>query len=177
MTAVSASAAIGTLGPPPTVTNAAAEVTWHRERLEVDVAPSDLGSGDGGAGGPPMRGGRFYLDGPIYARDDAGGTQAGMYHGFGVWTSDARAVDAPYQLLATVQFRLFGTGSIMGLINGGGTEPAGHEGAVQGGTGRYAGAQGAFRQQVVQAGPPTVLRATFDLNSAGARGVSIRIRP
>ena len=161
--AAGASLATGTAGATATVVSAAAEVTWHRERLEVDFMPRDPVSGGSPGGGAPVRGDHLYMDGPIYARDDARGDQTGTYHAFGVWTSDASAVDAPYQLLATVQFRLFGTGSIMGMSNGGGTEPAGHEGAIQGGTGRYAGAQGTFRQQVINDGPPPVVRVTFDL--------------
>ena len=86
-----------------------------------------------------------------------------MYHAFGVWTHDATASAAPYQLLVNVQFRLFGTGSIMGMVNGGGREPAGHEGAIQGGTGQYAGAQGTFRQRVISEAPTLVVRAAFDM--------------
>jgi hypothetical protein len=54
-------------------------------------------------------------NGAIYAADDVNGTQIGMYHCFGAWTSAADAADAPYLRLTTVQF-LMDEGSIMGLI-------------------------------------------------------------
>ena len=154
---------IGGLGMPPGPARAAADVAWRRERLQVDFTPVDPVSSVRAGSGSPMRGDTFYMDGPVYAREDVGGTQTGMYHSFGAWTTDATDTDAAYQLVANVQFRFFGEGSIMGLTNGGGTEPGGHEGAVLGGTGRFAGAQGTFRQQVIRDGPPIVVRVTFDL--------------
>ena len=160
--ALGAGLAVGTVGPEPEAANAAAEVTW-RERLEVDFTPGDQVSVDHGDAGAPVGGDTFYMDGPIYAKEDIGGREAVRYHAFGVWTNDPADTQAPYQLLTTVQFRLFAAGSIMGLVNGGGTEPAGHEGAVVGGTGRYAGAQGIVRQQELSADPRVVVRATFDL--------------
>ena len=154
--------AVGLVGGKPAA-NAAGDVDWQSERLEMDLTPADPVSIVRADGGTPMRGDTFYMDGALYAKDDAGGRQTGMYHAFGVWTHDATDSEAPYQLLVNVQFRLFGTGSIMGMVNGGGTEPAGHEGAIQGGTGQYAGAQGTFRQRVISEAPTLVVRAAFDM--------------
>ena len=163
ISALGAGLAVSPLGPEPAAASAAADVTWRRERLEVDFTPGDQVSVGHGETGAPVRGDTFYMDGPIYAKEDVGGREAGRYHAFGVWTNDPADTQAPYQLLTNVQFRLFAAGSIMGLVNGGGTEPAGHEGAVMGGTGRYAGAQGILRQQEISADPRVVVRATFDL--------------
>jgi hypothetical protein len=115
------------------------------EHLEVVFTPADAVTITLAGGGPPQRGDYFYVDGPIYAVDDVNGTQLGMYHCFGAWTSAADDTDAPYQRLTTVQF-LMDEGSIMGLINELGTEQASTVGAVQGGTGRYTGALGTFQQ-------------------------------
>ena len=161
--AVGAGLAVGAVGAGPAPTSAADDVSWRRDRVEVDFTPGDPISVVRAGSGPPMRGDTFYMDGPVYAKDDVGGNQAGMYHAFGVWTHDSTETNAPYQLLANVQFRLFAEGTIMGLINGGGTGPAGHEGAVQGGTGQYAGAQGTFRQRPVSTDPRLVVRAVFEL--------------
>jgi hypothetical protein len=115
------------------------------EHLEVVFIPADPVTITLAGGGPPQRGDYFYVDGPIYAVDDVNGTQLGMYHCFGAWTTAADDTDAPYQRLTTVQF-LMDEGSIMGLINELGTEQASAVGAVQGGTGRYTGALGTFQQ-------------------------------
>jgi hypothetical protein len=115
------------------------------EQLEVVFTPADPVTITLAGGGPPQRGDYFYVDGPIYAVDDVNGTQLGMYHCFGAWTSPADDTDAPYQRLTTVQF-LMDEGSIMGLINELGTEQASAVGAVQGGTGRFTGALGTFQQ-------------------------------
>ncbi len=139
------------------------DVTWRKDRVEVDFTPLDPVSIVRADEGSPMRGDSFYMDGPVFAKDDVGGNQTGMYHSIGAWTTDSTNTDAAYQIVANVQFRLFGTGSIMGMINGGGTEPGGHEGAIQGGTGRYAGAQGTFRQRVISESPRVVVRTVFDL--------------
>jgi hypothetical protein len=117
----------------------------HSEHLEVVFTPSDPVTITLAGGGPPQRGDYFYVDGPIYAVDDVNGTQIGMYHCFGAWTTAADDTDAPYQRLTTVQF-LMDEGSIMGLINELGTEQVSTVGAVQGGTGRYTGALGTFQQ-------------------------------
>ena len=92
------------------------------EHLEVVFIPADPVTITLAGGGPPQRGDYFYIDGPIYAVDDVNGTQIGMYHCFGAWTTAADDTDAPYQRLTTVQF-LLDEGSIMGLINELGTEP------------------------------------------------------
>lgn len=116
------------------------------EHLEVVFTPSDPVTITLAGGGPPQRGDYFYVDGPIYAADDVNGTQIGMYHCFGAWTSAADATDAPYSRLTTVQF-LMDEGSIMGLINElGPDDGARNVGAVQGGTGRYTSALGTFQQ-------------------------------
>jgi hypothetical protein len=148
------------------------------EHLEVVFTPSDPVTITLAGGGPPQRGDYFYVDGPIYAADDVNGTQIGMYHCFGAWTSAADAADAPYLRLTTVQF-LMDEGSIMGLINELGAEDgANNVGAVQGGTGRYTGALGTFQQlpgpsaaegTMATPGPGTpepgqnVVRAVFEL--------------
>jgi hypothetical protein len=151
------------------------------EHLEVHVVVADPVNITRAGGGPPQRGDWFYIDGPIYAADDVDGTQIGMYHCFGAWTTAADDTDAPYQRLTTVQ-HLLDDGSIMGLINEAGSDPDIKVGAVQGGTGRYTGALGTFRQfpeqgtspgMVTPAATPaadatpaparTVFRSVFDL--------------
>ena len=115
------------------------------EHLEVVFTPSDPVTITLAGGGPPQRGDYFYVDGPIYAVDDVNGTQIGMYHCFGAWTSAADATDVAYHRLTTVQY-LMDDGSIMGLINEIGDDPTTLVGAVQGGTGRFTGALGTFQQ-------------------------------
>lgn len=115
------------------------------EHLEVVFTPVDPVTITLAGGGPPQRGDHFYVDGPIFAVDDVNGTQIGMYHCFGAWTSAADATDVPYHRLTTVQY-LMDEGSIMGLINEIGDDPTSLVGAVQGGTGRYTGALGTFQQ-------------------------------
>ena len=148
------------------------------EHLEVVFTPVDPVTITLAGGGPPQRGDYFYVDGPIYAVDDVNGTQIGMYHCFGAWTSAADATDAPYLRLTTVQF-LMDEGSIMGLINElGPDDGARNVGAVQGGTGQYTGALGTFQQlpgpsaaegTMATPGPGTpaagqnVVRAVFEL--------------
>ena len=150
---------------------------WRTEHLEVVFTPSDPVTITLAGGGPPQRGDYFYVDGPIYAVDDVNGTQIGMYHCFGAWTSAADDTAAPYQRLTTVQF-LMDDGSIMGLINEIGDDPTTLVGAVQGGTGRFTGALGTFQQldgpsaaegTMATPGPGTpgagqnVVRAVFEL--------------
>ena len=137
--AASAAVTVATAGP-------RAAIAQGTEHLEVVFTPSDPVTITLAGGGPPQRGDYFYVDGPIYAADDVNGTQIGMYHCFGAWTSAADTTDAPYLRLTTVQF-LLDDGSIMGLINELGAEDgANNVGAVQGGTGRYTGALGTFQQ-------------------------------
>ena len=118
---------------------------WTPSTSRSSSSPADPVTITLAGGGPPQRGDYFYVDGPIYAVDDVNGTQIGMYHCFGAWTTAADDTAAPYQRLTTVQF-LMDEGSIMGLINELGTEPDSTVGAVQGGTGRYTGALGTFQQ-------------------------------
>jgi hypothetical protein len=146
------------------------------EQLEVLFTPVDPVTITRAGGGPPQRGDYFYVDGPIFAVGDVNGTQIGMYHCFGAWTS-ADDPDAPYLRLTTVQY-LLDDGSIMGLINEIGADPTSLVGAVQGGTGRYTGALGTFQQlpgpgaaegSMATPGPGTpgagqnVVRAVFEL--------------
>jgi hypothetical protein len=152
-TALRAGAAAGAAGVGMTVAagpvRAAQDATpagMQSEHLEVVFTPVDSVTITRAGGGPPQRGDYFYVDGAIYAVDDVNGTQIGMYHCFGAWTSAADATDAPYMRLTTVQF-LMDEGSIMGLINElGPDDGARNVGAVQGGTGRYTGALGTFQQ-------------------------------
>jgi hypothetical protein len=123
---------------------------WRRESLTVHFTPVDGVSITLAGSGPPQRGDTFYVDGPIYAAGDVNGTQIGTYQCFGHWTNPADATDVPNQRLTTVQY-LMDDGSIMGLINELGTEGDSHVGAVQGGTGAYAGALGTFQQVSVPA--------------------------
>jgi hypothetical protein len=154
-------------------TPAAAPAGWRTERLEIDVTPQDPVSITRAGGGPPQRGDWFYVDAPIFAAGDAGGTQVGTYQCFGAWTHASDDTAAPDLRLTTVQFR-WADGSIMGLINELGTDPNAIFGAVQGGTGKYTGALGTFQQipQAPAATPaagtpalpvPAMVRTTFEL--------------
>jgi hypothetical protein len=148
-----------------------ATVSWEMLHLEVDLVPTATSITKAG-GGPPQRGDFFYADAPIYAAGDAGGTQIGAYQCFGVWTHAATDNGAPDQRLTTLQYHL-PDGAIMGLINEGGGKQAALVGAVQGGTERYVGAFGTFRQVGLAAGTiqtpgatpvgGNVVRAEFDL--------------
>ena len=125
------------------------------EHLEVDVVVANPVTITLAGGGPPQRGDFFYIDGPIYAAGDAGGTPIGQYNCFGAWTTAADDASATYQRLTTVQFRL-DDGSIMGLINEGGPDPGANVGAIQGGTDQYTGVLGTFTQTVVEGPVPGV---------------------
>jgi hypothetical protein len=125
------------------------------EHLEVHVVVSNPVNITLAGGGPPQRGDWFFIDGPIYAADDVGGAQIGQYNCFGAWTTAADNTTAPYQRLTTVQF-LLDDGSIMGLINEGGSDPDIKVGAIQGGTGRYTAALGTFQQFIEQGTTPGV---------------------
>jgi hypothetical protein len=119
--------------------------------------------------GPPQRGDWFSVDARLYQAGRTDGPQIGVYQCFGAWTAAAMDMSAPNQRFTSVQFKLDGLGALMGLINEGGTGAAEHVGAVQGGTGAFAGASGTFRQvgvsgPIVGVAPgTTVFRATFDL--------------
>jgi hypothetical protein len=176
-TALRAGVAAGAVA---TVATAASKpvVAQGTEQLEVLFTPVDPVSVVRAGSGPPQRGDHFYIDAPIFAVGDVNGTQIGTYQCFGVWTTAADATDAPNQRLTTVQFML-ADGAIMGLINEAGADSDSHVGAVQGGTGRFAGAQGTFQQLTEHepeegaaatpgaAGTPgagqLVVRAVFDL--------------
>ena len=118
---------------------------WRQEKLEVDFTPVDPISMVRAGSGPPQRGDWFYIDAPIFPIGQIGTTQIGTYQCFGAWTRTASDTDVPDQRFTSVQFH-FDDGAIMGLINEGGKDPSSHVGAVQGGTGRFAGALGTFRQ-------------------------------
>ena len=141
---------------------------WRQEKLEVDFTPVDPISIVRAGSGPPQRGDWFYVDAPVYAMGQVGGAQIGTYQCFGAWTHAGSETGAPDQRFTSVQFR-FDDGAIMGLINEGGADGNAHVGAVQGGTGRFAGALGTFRQAsltgvIVGATPgQAVNRATLDL--------------
>jgi hypothetical protein len=147
---------------------------WHAEHLEVTVLPHDPVTITLAGSGPPQRGDHFYVDAPIYALEDEAGSEIGIYRCFGAWTAAADDTAAVAQRLTTVQFVLFNDGVIFGLINEGGADPNIHIGAVQGGNGAYAGAQGTFMQITREAAPtgtpgatpaptPLVVDTTFDL--------------
>jgi hypothetical protein len=118
---------------------------WRQEKLEVDFTPVEPISMVRAGSGPPQRGDWFYIDAPIFPMGQIGTTQIGTYQCFGAWTRTASDTDVPDQRFTSVQFR-FDDGAIMGIINEGGKDPSSHVGAVQGGTGRFAGALGTFRQ-------------------------------
>jgi hypothetical protein len=148
-TALRASVAAGAAGVGMTVGAAdpgrAAPATMQAEHLEVLFTPVDPVTITLAGGGPPQRGDHFYVDAPIYAVGDVNGTQIGTYQCFGAWTAPADATDAPNHRLTTVQFQLE-DGNIAGLINEVVPDPESVFGAIQGGTGRYAGALGTFQQ-------------------------------
>jgi len=126
------------------------------EHLEVDYTPVDPVTITRAGGGPPQRGDHFYVDGAIYAMGDVNGTRIGTYQCFGAWTAAADDAVAPIQRLTTVQF-LLDDGAIVGLANEAGT--IGSFGAVHGGTGRFVGASGTFRQNGLQNPTPGVVPA------------------
>jgi hypothetical protein len=119
--------------------------------------------------GPPQRGDWFHVDAQLYATGQTDGPTIGIYQCFGAWTNAATDTSAFDQRFTSVQFRLDGRGAIMGIINEGGADPGVHIGAVQGGTGEFAGALGSFQQVLVAGGVPgvepgqAVFRGVFDL--------------
>jgi len=92
----------------------------------------------------------------VSIRDAGNGTRIGTYQCFGAWTAAADDAVAPIQRLTTVQF-LLDDGAIVGLANEAGT--IGSFGAVHGGTGRFVGASGTFRQNGLQNPTPGVVPA------------------
>jgi hypothetical protein len=176
--AIWAGAIVGAAGISRAAAQEATPTGQRTEHLEVDFTPVNPVSITVAGGGPPQRGDHFYIDGPIYAAGDVNGTQIGTYQCFGVWTHAANDTSSPDQRLTTVQYR-FDDGVITGLINEGGLDQTSLVGAVQGGTGRYTGVSGTFRQLGQPAGVGTpgapsapagtpasgqlVVRAVFDL--------------
>jgi hypothetical protein len=162
--------AVGVGGPAlGSATSACAQAAgWRAEHLEVEFTPVDPVSIVRAGSGPPQRGDWFYIDAPIYPMGQIGITQIGTYQCFGAWTRAGSETDAPDQRFTSVQFR-FEDGAIMGLINEAGKDPSVHVGAVQGGTGRFTGALGTFRQMnltgVISGVTPgqAAVRAIFDL--------------
>jgi hypothetical protein len=137
---------------------------WRQEHLEVDFTPMSVSMVRAGSG-PPQRGDWFYADGPVYAIDNVGGPTIGTYQCFGAWTRASTETDAPDQRLTSLQFH-FADGAILGIIIEGGVDQPSLIGAIQGGTGRFTGALGTFRQVGQAAGvvvaQPSV-RGVFDL--------------
>ncbi len=137
--------------------------------FEVDGVGGEAVSIVRAGSGPPQRGDWFFVDARLYEAGRTDGPQIGVYQCFGAWTAAATDMSAPNQRFTSVQYKLDGLGAIMGLINEAGTGAAEHVGAVQGGTGAFAGASGTFRQAVLSGPIPgvapgtTVFRATFDL--------------
>jgi hypothetical protein len=155
-----------TVGVAPAGAQAAA---WRTMRLElIDVVGTPVSILRAGSG-PPQRGDWFHVDAQIYASGQTDRPPIGLYQCFGAWTNAGTDAEAFDQRFTSVQFRLDGRGAIMGIINEGGADPAAHVGAVQGGTGEFAGALGTFQQLLVSGGVPgvtpgqAVFRAVFDL--------------
>jgi len=152
-----AAAVLGTLGLrqrtlAQQMTPMAAPAGWKTQHVEVSQIPHDPVSITLAGSGPPQRGDHFYIDAPIYAKGDEGGSQIGTYQCFGAWTAAADDTSAENQRLTTVHY-ILPDGAIMGLINEAGADPNSHVGAVQGGSWAYAGAIGTF-QQLSRTGTP-----------------------
>jgi hypothetical protein len=146
------------LGAPVGSASAQQPSPWRREHLELPRGMNSSVSIVRAGSGPPQRGDSFYNDAPIYAADDVGGTPIGMYVCFGAWTRASTETGEFDLRLTTIQWRL-PDGTITGLVNEGGTDPATgrtgnahHLGTVQGGSGRFLGALGTFRQTPVPGG-------------------------
>jgi hypothetical protein len=138
-------------------------------RFAVDGVVVDPVSIVRAGSGPPQRGDFFFTTARLFQAGETAGPQIGEYQCFGAWTAAGTDTSAPNQRLTTVQFHLDGLGAIMGLINEGGADPSGHVGAIQGGTGAFAGALGTFRQELLMGPLPgiapgqAVFRAHFEL--------------
>ncbi len=144
----------------------AAQAVWQTQHLEVEQTPMNPVSITRAGSGPAQRGDWFFIDGPIYAVGDVGGTQIGQYQCFGAWTHAATETGAPDQRLTSVRWDLYGQGLIMGLINEGGIDQPSLVGPIQGGTDQFTGALGTFRQIGQAAGVvpgQVVVRSVFDL--------------
>jgi hypothetical protein len=135
----------------------AAPAGWKAMHVEVSLIPHDPVTITLAGSGPPQRGDHFYIDAPIYAMGDENGSQVGTYQCFGAWTAAADDTSADNQRLTTVHY-ILQDGAIMGLINEAGADPNSHIGAVQGGSGAYAGAIGTFKQ-ISRTGAPVGVTA------------------
>ena len=144
----------------------AAQAAWQTLHLEVEQTPMNPVSITRAGSGPAQRGDWFFIDGPIYAVGDVGGTQIGQYQCFGAWTHATTETGAPDQRLTSVRYDLFGQGLIVGLINEGGIDQPSLVGTIQGGTDQFTGALGTFRQIGQAAGVvpgQVIVRSVFDL--------------
>jgi len=158
-------------GIPGTVFGAAAaqDMNGRMQHLEVDVVVGMPVSIVRAGSGPPQRGDWFFVDAVIHEVGATDGPPIGDYQCFGAWTHASTDTSAPNQRFTSVQFSLAGRGAIMGIINEAGVDPASLVGAIQGGTGEFAGALGTFKQVPQTAGltgvtpGPTVFRGMFDL--------------
>ncbi len=135
---------------------------WRQEQVELDFMPVNPVSIVRAGEGPPQRGDFFHVGAAVYEMGQTSGPQIGEYECFGVWTRASTDAEARSQRLTTVHFNIWGQGSIMGWINEGGPPTQILVGVIQGGSGRYTGASGTFRQTTIQPTPLTV-RATFHL--------------
>lgn len=163
--ALKAGAALGAAGAAlaagPATDALAAQGGWRTVHLELDFVPTATSITLAGSG-PPQRGDFFSAFAALTAAGDTGGAQVGTYHCFGLWTSASADTSVPYTRVVTVQFYLGERGSLFGVINEGSPPGAPDPvGVIQGGTGRYAGAQGTFQQ--LGGPPPVPLRAVLDL--------------
>ena len=154
-----AAAVLGTLGLrqrtlAQEMTPMAAPAGWKTQHVEVSQIPHDPVSITLAGSGPPQRGDHFYIDAPIYAKGDEGGARDRNLPMFRCLDRRRRrhimlGSAADYRPLHPLQRMA----AIMGLINEAGVDPNSHVGAVQGGSGAYAGAIGTF-QQLSRTGTP-----------------------
>jgi len=162
-------AGLAAAGMPSRVFGAAQGMNAQMLHLEVDVVVGMPVSIVRAGSGPPQRGDWFFVDAVIHEPDATDGPPIGDYQCFGAWTHASTDTTAPDQRFTSVQFSLASRGSIMGIINEAGADPASHVGAVQGGTGDFAGALGTFKQVPQSTGltgvtpGPTIFRGIFDL--------------
>lgn len=163
--ALQAGAALGAAGAAmaagPATGALAAQGGWRTEHLEYDFVGLRPISITLAGSGPAQQGDTYSNTGPITAVGDVGGVQLGTYHCFGAWTAASTDTTVAYRRLTTVQFNLGERGSLFGVINEDTPSGADLIGVIQGGTGRYAGAQGTFRQ--IPNAPAPGLRAVIDI--------------
>jgi hypothetical protein len=140
--------------------------------LEVDAVVGTPVSIVRAGSGPPQRGDWFYVDAVLYEVDKTDGPPIGDYQCFGAWTHAAAETSEANQRLTSVQFSIAGRGAITGMINEAGADPSSHVGAVQGGTGDFAGVSGTFTQPTL-----TGVRVGVEPGRAVFRGVFDLIMP